>query len=47
MFAPLNAQRAQKGKGVFLQYDLPLGFGNKNPIRRQPGTKGYIESDGF
>lgn len=47
MNAPLTAQRAHKGKVVYLREDLPNGFGNDYPIQRSPFRPGYIESDGF
>ena len=47
MNAPLTAPRARKGLAVYLQHDLPKGFGNSSPINKSPFLKGYIESEGF
>ena len=44
---PLTREYARNGKTVYLQRDLPLGFGNRNPIYPNLYNPGRIESDGF
>ncbi|MBC7568891.1 MAG: hypothetical protein H7319_04045 [Spirosoma sp.] len=45
--APLTRQYARKGKPVYLQRELPLGFGNRPPIQPNTHDHDYIDSNGF
>jgi hypothetical protein len=45
--APVAPRFVYKGKTVYLQRDLPMGFGNNRPVIAAAHRSGVVTSNGF